>query len=281
VACLSRALLLLFRSQGGEACLHQGHGLKTVLWKETISGDHAQALEKLSTLKIKTCEGLFTDFVRDTNNTVSLHISSGAVDGRQTYAIPASDLEISLADLFSRIPDLRQDYKDVHNSLRYADIGEIAYNESVGFQARIRAGQCSWFRDAYENLGYSISCEGDQYKLVCSAETFASQPPMFMHEYVNKMFGAIPRLYITEPLPNGARYSELAMLYMVSYMLGMLVRYYPTHWMSLVQGDNGDAIWPTLNRAQHCVETTYPELVAEMISYTLKIGGSEKSGDSS
>ena len=57
---------------------------------------------------------------------------------------------------------------------------------------------------------------------------------------------------------------------MVAYVLGMLTRYYPTHWIALIQGDKGDAMWPTINRAQHFVETSYPELVIELVHDLLK-----------
>ena len=57
---------------------------------------------------------------------------------------------------------------------------------------------------------------------------------------------------------------------MVSYVLGMLVRYYPTHWMSLTKGDKGDEWWPTINRAQQFVEQSFPELVIELISDVIK-----------
>jgi len=37
-----------------------------------------------------------------------------------------------------------------------------------------------------------------------------------------------------------------------------------------LQGNNGDGLWPTINRAQHFVENSYPELVIEMIYDMLK-----------
>jgi len=56
---------------------------------------------------------------------------------------------------------------------------------------------------------------------------------------------------------------------MVAYVLGMLVRYYPTNWIALTQGGKGDAMWPTIHRAQSLVESSYPELIAEMVKDVL------------
>ena len=50
----------------------------------------------------------------------------------------------------------------------------------------------------------------------------------------------------------------------------MLARYYPTHWISLSHGEKGDALWPTINRAQQMVEKSFPELIIEMIYDLLK-----------
>jgi YaaC-like Protein len=86
-----------------------------------------------------------------------------------------------------------------------------------------------------------------------------------MHAYVHKMFGTIPNLFLVAPMPSGNRYSQLCITYMIGFVLGMLARYFPTHWVSLAQGNKGDALWPTLNRAHRVVEESFPELVTEMI----------------
>ena len=95
---------------------------------------------------------------------------------------------------------------------------------------------------------------------------FNQMTPQFMHTYVQKMFGTIPNLHIIEPFPNLQRYSQIAATYMLSYFLGMLARYYPTYWVALMQGERGDILWPTLNRAQHLVERAFPELTIELIT---------------
>ncbi|WP_412177390.1 hypothetical protein [Mesorhizobium sp. YC-39] len=50
----------------------------------------------------------------------------------------------------------------------------------------------------------------------------------------------------------------------------MLARYYPTHWMALMGGEKGDVLWPSINAAQHYVETAFPELVLKLIEDALQ-----------
>ena len=133
--------------------------------------------------------------------------------------------------------------------VRYAAATEMTYSPDRGFRVKLREESFSKFRTAYEKLGYNVACDDGWCILTCSAETFTKEPPLFIHTYVHKAFHSIPNLFLADPFPGGARYSQLCVTYMLAYILGMLVRYYPTHWMSLIHGDRGDSLWPTLNRA--------------------------------
>lgn len=270
VASLSRALLLLLKADGGEEGLTAGHGLETVGWGDVMSGDIAAGLTRLGDLKIRTRAGLFSDFVKHTNNRISIHVSTAGVDWRLWYDIPKSDEEFSVADLFSRIPDLQQDYSNISDVIRYASVNEMTYTHDKGFRAKVSKKPFSQFKAVYEGFGYTATYEGDWCIITCDAKTLEKEKPLFIHSYMHKMFGMFPRLFLAEPFSGGARYSQLCITYMVSYVLGMLVRYYPTHWISLVQGAKGDSMWPTINRAQQLVEQSYPELVSGLINDVIK-----------
>ena len=269
VASLGRALVLLLKARGGEESIKSAHGIATVDWRCVISGDVSAGMTRLGELKIRKRLGLFSDFAQLTKNRICLHVRSGGVDGSIDYGVPDGNEEISIADLFSRIPDLREDYLKVSDKVRYAAVNEMTYSQEKGFRAKVQAESFCSFKSAYEHYGYAIALEGDWCIVTCDSTQFIDQPPMFIHSYLHKMFGSIPVLYIAEPLPSGTRYSQLCVTYMVAYVLGMLVRYYPTLWIALTQGGKGDVLWPTVNRAQQLVEITYPELVAEFIEYVV------------
>ena len=270
VASLSRSLLLLLKRDGGEETLARGHGLKTVDWSEQLSGDPSIGLESLTNLKVETCSGLFSDFTRETKNRISMHISSSGVDWRLNYDIPDQGKQISLGDLFARIPDLFKDYSNISPDIRYSSVNEMSFDRQNGFRAKVHNDYFGGFKAAYQSMGYKIESQEHWSTLTCDAETFERNLPLFIHSYVQKMFGSMPSLYIAEPFSDKFAYSQLCITYLTGYYLGMLVRYYPTHWISLIQGEKGDAFWPTINRAQQFVENSYPELVIEMIYDILK-----------
>lgn len=269
VASLSRSLLLLLKREGGEEGLASGHGLKTVDWGEQLSGDPSAGLASLLDLRVQTCSGLFSDFTRETKNRISIHVRSSTVDWRLNYDVPDVGKQISLGDLFARIPDLFKDYSNISSDIRYTSVNEMSFDQQNGFKAKVRH-HFETFKNTYQNMGYKIDTQDQWSTLTCDAATFEQNLPLFVHSYVQKSFGSIPNLHIAEPFHSKFSYSQLCLTFLVAYFLGMLARYFPTHWISLIHGDKGDALWPTINRAQQFVENSYPELVIEMIYDILK-----------
>lgn len=270
VASLSRSLTLLFRREGGEDSLAKSHGLEAVAWSNTLSGDTSIGLSKITELRIRTCAGLFNDLLNATDNWMTMHARSSSVDWRVPYLTPTVGFEFTLEDLITRLPDLVKDYSLVSNTSRIGYINEMTFSEKMGFVIKTQKQNIDELSAAYSKLGYT--CKNSEDLTIFSAPPDISQinRPQFVHAYVDKMFGSIPRLYLAVPLSNGVRYSQLLITYMLSYFLGMLARYFPTHWISLIQGEKGDALWPAINRAHHYVDYAYPELVFELIVDTLE-----------
>lgn len=270
VASLSRALLLLLKKSGGDESLTGSHGLETVAWVDSMSGDVAEGLKSLGSLKIRTCRGLFDDFIAQTENRLSIHINSSAVDWHICYDIPELGKELSVQDILSRLPDLQRDFEVISKTYKYSYINEMAYSDDKGFRAKVIKEPFNPLRPHFELAGYNLTDEKETVFITADSTTFANNLPLFVHSYIHKTFGTIPSLHISTPFSENAHYSQLCITYMVSYILGMLVRYYPTHWMALSAGDKGDEWWPLINRSQQYVEHAFPELVIELINDFLK-----------
>ncbi len=270
VASLSRALILILRRSGGEESLNAGHGLKTVDWPNTLKCDLGSSLLGMGGLRVETCAGLFSDLTAVTDNRISIHVTSSAVDWHLNYEIPNIGNEFSLLDLLERIPDLELDLLSIEKKPKYASVSRMSYSLENGLDSSINASMFENIATTFEEIGFDIRRDGSLYKMVCTSDFFGNNIPLLLHKYVHKVFGSIPDLFIVEPFPNKSNYSEISTTYLISYYLGMLVRYFPTHWTALVQGEKGDLYWPILNRAQHFVETIFPELVIELVHDILK-----------
>ena len=64
VASLSRSVTLLLNKNNGEEVLTKGHGLEVSKWSDVLSGEISEALRNLGGLEVKTCHGLFEDFLK-------------------------------------------------------------------------------------------------------------------------------------------------------------------------------------------------------------------------
>src|ERR1051325_11092974 len=158
------------------------------------------------------------------------------VDWHLCYDVPQVGGEVTFDELCARIPDLQKDYMTTAGSTVYSPISEMTFSDKDGFRAEIKETSFTNMRTFYEACGYTVT----SHSIAADTKTFEQHVPLFVHSYIHKSFGSIPQLYLTIPFSSGARYSQLGITYMVAYILGMLVRYYPTHWMALIQSEKGD-----------------------------------------
>lgn len=271
VYALSRALVLLFKSQGGENTLKEGHGLGTDGWSNIlVGGDVSTHLAEIGKLKVKSFKGLFSDLINETDNRITIHINSAGIDWGISYDMPEPELQFTLDEVLSRIPDLQSDLKELGLTEKYVCVNSLAYTEANGFSCDVY-GKIDDILDTYKKNGYQCISNGNSIKITCTSEQLNNYVPQFLHKYVQKVFGTIPSLYMVTPFEENVRFSEISIVFLMSYYLGMLVRYYPTHWISLIQGDNGDGYWPILNRAQNYVLQVFPELCMELIKERLSL----------
>ena len=266
VYTLSRALVLLFKSQGGENTLKEGHGLGTDNWSHILVGEDASShLRDIGKLRVKSSKGLFSELVKETKNHITIHVNTTGIDWGISYKIPETGLVFTLDELISRIPDLQPDLKELGIEEKFLRVNGLSYNEENGFSCDVY-GNNENVLSSYKGHGFQCASKGNGSNITCTSEQLKNFVPQFLHKYVQKDFGTFTSLYLLAPFDDNMRLSEIAVAFLMSYYLGMLVRYYPTHWISLVQGDNGDEYWPVLNRAQNYVLQVFPELCMELIN---------------
>jgi hypothetical protein len=224
VASLARSMTLMLKRDGGEEGLAKGHGIETIDWSKQLSGDLSSSMEAVSGLKIRTCAGLFADFVKETKNRISLHVRSDVVDWRFDYPQPKLGDELALADLHTRMPDLRNEHKVTATIPKYAAINEMSYDVSNGVNIKVLTKAFEAFKSDYAGVGYNMQAAGEWTIMTGGPELMRQHAPQFAHAYIHKMFGAIPNLFLVAPMPKGDKYSQLCITYMAGYVLGMLAR---------------------------------------------------------
>ena len=60
-------------------------------------------------------------------------------------------------------------------------------------------------------------------------------------------------LHLVKPLSNRVSISYPSLLFIAAYALGMLVRYHPTYWVSILSHHKGDGALPIIREASGCI----------------------------
>ena len=264
VASLSRALALLL-SESGEEALKQGHGLETVQWRSLLGTNVAQGLSHIGQLRIKTCNGFFRDVLSSTENCTYLHIRSSAVGWSLRYDLPKEEIEITLLDILERLPDLEHEYTTwVDCSPLFFYIDEINMSQEKNeISLRITDRYSRNIHSIFPNWGIEL-IDGTTAHMTAPINLLENKPPIFINSYINRSFGTIPNFFLTPPFGDICL-SQIAISYALSFFTGMLCRYFPTHWVGLIRGAQGDAVWPTIHKSLLYIEVAFPELVWEFI----------------
>ena len=75
--------------------------------------------------------------------------------------------------------------------------------------------------------------------------------------------------------PNGDKLNEFFKLYLTSFVLGTLARYYPSVWMALLSGSPGDFARPLIFEAIEAIESEFPAELSKQIGQHPQVLGSQ------
>ena len=75
--------------------------------------------------------------------------------------------------------------------------------------------------------------------------------------------------------PNGDKLNEFFKLYLLSFILGTLARYYPLEWMGLLSGSPGDFSRPLIFQAIEAIESEFPTELSKQVGQHPQVLGSQ------
>ena len=75
--------------------------------------------------------------------------------------------------------------------------------------------------------------------------------------------------------PNGDKLNEFFKLYLTSFILGTLARYYPSEWMALLSGSPGDFSRPLIFQAIEAIESEFPTELSKQVGQHPQVLGSQ------
>ncbi len=268
VLSLSRGLTLFLSRGRRESTLAPAHGLKVEDWGAEL----CKASPDFGQLRVSvTASGTFRDLGVATNHRSFLKANSSKPNYTHEVDPPATGKRFSLTDIVARIPALREPYrawKGAQLCCEFMSSQELG-RESGRVTVRIpKAGQPTVNRivaeKIFEGTEFTFKVETSAFFIFDGPDSVSALPGVT--DRTNEDFLAIGDLWTVARYPEGCKLSKIQTLFILSYFLGMLVRYYPTQWTALVHGQIDDAALPSLASATELLEGQFPRLVLEFLS---------------
>lgn len=272
ILAYARAAILLLHPSFRETSLSNSHGLIAIQWKEHLSrgGNWVDS-------KIRAVTGTFSQFGEVTGNKkiVELLQPTGEylrLEANGTEKYP-DGFEFTVGDILRRMPGLINHYETIMQA------------PALCWSCSISDHPTPWsIRITSNHLGLPTTSKAAQLLAIDDSNIIKQKETNYMglgptHELEVSFEGIspeslIPHLrnivsisrdpYIVEPFPEDVNLSYPSLLFAFSYALGMLVRYYPTYWMSMMGHGRGDSNLPLL-RAAGGDTKTFSSAIAEYL----------------
>ncbi|CAM3342586.1 hypothetical protein DESA109040_08615 [Deinococcus saxicola] len=287
VLALSRALILFSNEKNRESSLAQSHGLTALNWNKTLSS----GIQNLDKIEIRAEGGGTLSQLIDVQNVHELWINNinplfPYMPIKLTNVSWNKSFTLNLDDLLARTPELISTYLKVMGQkpkcrkARVAlDVSDISDLSSAGNKAALAtANMGAGFEDFEEIKKYfkipEISSSRIDHTFFnqdiravsiiteFNIESIRDMNSLFLScEDLNDIYENNMDGYLVFNLNSGAKLSKLTRMYCLSYTLGMLVRYNPTSWSSLINKRSGDKYLPLLKSATEMLESLFPEAI--------------------
>ena len=259
VLSLCSGLVLCRDQDKTETRRKHSHGLSMFGWGQLLY----DGIENVLQLRIRGCSGVFQELV---NVAWNKHISSifqGVQGSRDVFPYVHNLGEVSFArgnfcftlgDLISRSRYTGTGYQDVTgepNRLHSVTVRlDHPNNNHIIFAFPISVGAIpNGMKKLEAKQGVRIG-QGCSLIFKRGNESRPDEIPVFHYDGGYLMS-------VAEDFPNGDKPTEILKLYLISYALGMLARYFPSKWMSLIRNDEGGVAQPLLATATKAVENEF------------------------
>jgi YaaC-like protein len=258
VAALTRGLILLAGRKGVEA-LRASHGLDARDWNGTL----ARGLDKIGDLEVTVGPGMFLELIDATGNKSYLKANSNRVNWHASFPDPSIGDKFSLADIAASLPDVMEEYQvwkgAVLLSAQVEKLTSKTGQYEIQFSNRTEKG----------TIAALLGALGEDLQISAATPLVATIPDTY-HPYLSQ-FSAIGTpfeigdVFIVPPIRDSLYLNTLALYFSASYILGMLVRYFPAPWIAIGRQQRGDRIFPMINRLVELIQMQFPQIVIEFL----------------
>lgn len=261
VMALSKGLILLLDLSKTEEQLKSSHGLDVKNWNQILKNKDFENLE------ISVGNGTFSELIKATENRNYLRANSSAINWASHLKAPLKGDVVSLKQLIQYFPDLSKEYNSwIEEKLYFAVVQELK-TETEDNKVHIKLeGQVD--QQTIDLLFPQEYCQTRSIEAVNHSTIIKYDKCDWGPNITQRWHGAfnIGDACAIPTLPGDIGLNLLGGMYMMSYVFGMMARYYPSTWISLKRVQKGDKLYPFVHRILDFIDDKYPRQVLDFLN---------------
>jgi hypothetical protein len=261
---LARGATLFLSKNKREATLDAGHGLTTSAWPAVLTRDTVDIGDLRVALGMS---GTLREFAEATGNKTLLRTNTSVVNKEWEHSGWVGQVSLSLDDILKRLPDVADQYRRWKSDLLHlsaelkTEDGQVRV--TIARKQHRRSVTDRDIANVFVGTDYGvIGGEPDKYTIV-----FAYKPERFpaVWDRVSDQMLGIGEARFVARFSQDCDLSKPIATFTLAYILGMLVRYYPTTWITIVRSERHDAALPTLLESVAYIESRFPMMICDFL----------------
>jgi hypothetical protein len=261
VMALSKGLILSTDLNKTEAQLKGSHGLEINNWNQVIKSKEFENLE------IVVRDGTFFELITTTENRNYLRANSSVVNYWSHLRMPQKGDSLLLKQLISYYPDLNKEYESwIREKLHFAILNSLKIDNetnllNIELQGNIEQNIIDQLfpREFCKDL--NVNQDNGKTKVSYTVDNWTPNITQRWHGAFN-----IGDACIIPTIKNDIGLNLISGLYMISYVFGMMARYFPTTWIGIMRGEKGDKIFPFVHRIMDFIDEKFPLIILDFLN---------------
>jgi hypothetical protein len=262
VVALSRGLILALDPSKAEHRLKPSHGLEVKNWPEILKNKDFENLE------IAVGEGTFSELLKVTENKNYLSHNTSGINYDALMTPPDQGYRFSFKGLIQYFPDLDKEYKVwLEKDLDYAVLESLKHSGENNEKLEVSVNKCC--NDELIELLFPTKYCPDR---IISRQAHKTTIIFTCNKWMPNLTQCwkfpldIGDVCVVPVMRDDKGLNLLGGMYAIAYVLGMMARYYPTTWISLMRSEKGDKIYPFVHRILDYIYDKFPKQVLTFLN---------------
>ncbi|WP_057464740.1 YaaC family protein [Pseudovibrio sp. POLY-S9] len=262
-----RGVILAKDNLKTEAQLLKAHGLKEEGW-ENVFTEEDNSNKSILDLGIRASKGTFKEFVSTVEHEEMFKFQTLAARYVGYMNRPLGEVKfakdrsvLTLGDILARLPATCEDYGQLDSQERqWCQVTATQLSGGVFTFDASGASVPKWYSSQANEINQRRN-ETEPKSLIKGCLSDVDFPKVIL-ETSKPNIGSS---WAVSNFPNGDKLSEFLKLYLGSYILGMLVRYFPSQWMKMQSPFKGDFAMPLIYALIGSIEKGFPKEVERVL----------------